>query len=76
MLTSNATLTDVFTYDPDLNQDGFLDMRDLGIMARATPSKLGDPNWNPLADINHDEKISQIDWAIFNRLWHFGGTWP
>jgi hypothetical protein len=35
----------------DLNGDGIVNLQDLTLFAKAYGSRIGDPNWNPLADL-------------------------
>ena len=58
-------------YNPyDLNQDGKVDMRDLGIVGLAFGSYPGAPNWNPVADVNDDGYVNMVDMALVAS--HFG----
>jgi uncharacterized protein (DUF2141 family) len=63
----------------DVNGDGKVDMRDLGIVAKAFGSHCANyqyvgepasPNWNPLCDLNGDGKVDMRDLAIVAA--HFG----
>jgi len=45
----------------DLNDDGKIDMRDIGAVACAYGSCSGDPRWNPMADIIDDEVVNMKD---------------
>ncbi len=45
----------------DLNGDGVVNILDISVIALAYPSRPGDPNWNPSADMNLDDKINIID---------------
>ncbi|MFQ6000014.1 MAG: hypothetical protein ACE5J6_04475 [Candidatus Bathyarchaeia archaeon] len=49
---------------PDVNLDGVVDMFDLVIVGIAFGSRLGDPNWNPLADLYVDALIDIFDMVI------------
>lgn len=58
-------------YNPyDLNQDGKVDTRDLGIVGLAFGSYPGAPNWNPIADVNNDGYVDMVDMALVAS--HFG----
>jgi hypothetical protein len=48
----------------DVNRDGIIDKRDLEIIQRAYGSKLGSPNWNPEADLNHNGAVDLFDLVI------------
>jgi hypothetical protein len=57
----------------DINIDGKVDMKDIGLAARAfgeTPTR---PRWNPMADENEDGKIDLRDIAIVAK--NFGKTY-
>lgn len=45
----------------DLNGDGKVDLRDLGLVARAFGSRPGDERWNPVADLNHNGRVDLND---------------
>lgn len=58
----------------DLNGDGFVDMKDIGIVARAFGTSAGDPRWNSLADVNGpggvpDGEVDLFDVAVVSQ--HF-----
>jgi len=48
----------------DLNKDGIANIVDVSIVARAYGAKLGDDNWNPIADMDKNEEINIIDISI------------
>jgi hypothetical protein len=48
----------------DINLDGFVNILDLSIVARAYDCHPGDEAWNPDADLNNDEAINIIDLSI------------
>jgi parallel beta-helix repeat protein len=54
--------------------DGKVDMRDIGLAARAFGSSPGNPRWNPAADINYDFKVDMRDIGPIAR--QFGKTDP
>ena len=45
----------------DINGDGVVDMRDIGIACAAFGSNFGDPNWDNAVDLNSDGKIDMRD---------------
>jgi len=47
--------------DPDLNDDGKVDITDIAIAALAFISYPGHPRWNAEADLNQDNTINLID---------------
>lgn len=56
----------------DINFDGVVDMRDIGIAALAFGSDPGHERWNPACDLNGDDKIDMRDIAVVAR--NFGWT--
>jgi branched-chain amino acid transport system substrate-binding protein len=58
----------------DVNYDGKVDMRDIGITARAFGSYPGHPRWEKEADINFDNKVDMRD--IGGTASKFGTTHP
>lgn len=66
--TDSCQISRAPPWDP--NQDGTVDVRDLAIVAMAYGSRIGSPNWNPLADINADGLVDIRDLAIVAK--HFG----
>lgn len=48
----------------DINGDGKVDMKDIGILARLFGIKAGDTNWNSDCDLNSDGKINLKDVAL------------
>ena len=61
-----------YTGPEDVNGDGVVDMRDIGIAAAAFGSYPGHPRWNPDADINQDNVVDMRDLATIAR--NFGKT--
>ena len=51
-------------FNPDINRDGKVDMKDVATVARAFGSTPGDPNWNPMADLNEDGVVDKVDIAM------------
>ncbi len=58
----------------DNDLDGRIDMKDVGSVARAFGSKVGDSVWNPVLDENEDEQINMMDVGTVAR--HFGEHYP
>jgi hypothetical protein len=58
----------------DLDGDGKIDMKDIGIIARAYGSRPGSANWNPSADINGDGKVDIRDICVV--AWQYGQHYP
>jgi parallel beta-helix repeat protein len=56
----------------DLNDDGKVDISDLGLAAASFASYPAHPRWNPAADINSDGKVNMIDLVFIAR--NFGKT--
>ncbi|RLI47121.1 hypothetical protein DRO69_01390 [Candidatus Bathyarchaeota archaeon] len=48
-------------HDLDINEDGKVDMMDIGTVARAYGSKIGDAKYNPKCDFNMDGVIDDAD---------------
>jgi len=48
----------------DVNGDGKVDVKDIGIVARAFGSTPSDPRWAPAADLNGDGRIDVRDISI------------
>ena len=45
----------------DINHDGKVDMKDIGITVKAFGTTPTSPNWNPSADVNKDGKVDMKD---------------
>ena len=58
----------------DINNDGSVDMKDIGYVAKRFLIIAADPLWDPAADINHDGKIDMRDIGYVAR-W-FGQVEP
>lgn len=58
----------------DINGDGKVNGRDIGLVAIAFGSYPGDPRWNPNADCNKDDKIDGRDVSLVVR--NFGKPHP
>ena len=77
--TDNYPLMNPYWNPCDINHDLKVDMKDIGISARAFGSYLGHPHWNPHADITGPEylvpdgKVDMRDIAIVAR--NFGKTY-
>jgi predicted GH43/DUF377 family glycosyl hydrolase len=48
-------------FNPDINKDGTVNIQDIAIVAKAFGSRLGDLNWNPVADLNKDGVVNKLD---------------
>ncbi len=48
----------------DVNGDGKVDMKDVGIVAKAFGATPSNPRWDPTADLDGDGKIDMKDIAI------------
>ncbi len=48
-------------FNPDINKDGTVNILDIAIVAKAFGSRLGDLNWNPVADLNKDGVVNRLD---------------
>ena len=57
----------------DINYDGKVNIKDIGIIGKAFGSRPGDPNWNPIADVYEDGKINIKDIGVVGK--HFGQKW-
>jgi len=60
-------MTDPETFggpNPDLNNDGKVDIRDVALVAKAYGSTPGSQNWNTVADVNRDLRIDIKDVAF------------
>jgi hypothetical protein len=51
-----------------------IDILDIDIILAAFGSSPGDPNWNPDADVNHDNRVDLLDYLIVRE--HFGPSCP
>lgn len=51
----------------DANGDGQVNHTDLQIFAAAYPSRVGDPNYNPAVDFNHNGQVGQDDGRLILR---------
>lgn len=51
----------------DVNGDGVVNMRDIGIVGRAFGTSQGEPDWNPAADVNGDGVVDLFDVALVAR---------
>jgi hypothetical protein len=58
----------------DVNGDGFVNMKDIALVARAFGSHPGSPNWNPACDLNGDGVVNMKDIALVAR--NFGQHYP
>ena len=51
----------------DVNGDGFVNLKDIVIVAKLMGTTPSSPNWNPAADINGDGKVDMKDLALVVR---------
>lgn len=58
----------------DCTRDGVIDIRDAAIISHAYGSHTGEPNYNPLADLNSDGVIDDYDVKIFQN--NYGDELP
>jgi hypothetical protein len=56
----------------DLNMDGRVNMRDIGLVARRFQTPLFSPSWDSNCDVNNDGKIDMMDIGTVAR--HCGQT--
>lgn len=57
----------------DVNSDGVVDLRDVGMVASAFSTYPGHPKWNSTFDFNNDYIVSMVDLAIVAK--DFGKSW-
>ena len=50
----------------DFDLDGTVDPNERGVILAAMNSAIGDPNWNPEADLDHDGNVDANDLAVFD----------
>jgi len=50
----------------DFDLDGTVGPNELGVLLAAMNSRIGDANWNPEADLDHDGKVDTNDRAVFD----------
>jgi hypothetical protein len=60
----NILITGINRLPGDVNGDGSVDSRDLGLLLAAYGSYPGDPNWNPAADFDGDGYVGSRDLGI------------
>jgi thermitase len=53
----------------DINHDGVVDITDLCMWQAANGTKLGDPSWDPHADLNEDGYVNSADYSILSANW-------
>lgn len=68
-ITNNVFVDGVVTvrFLGDINGDGKVDMKDIGVAARAYGSVPGDARWNPDADVNGDGRVDIRDIGLIAR---------
>jgi hypothetical protein len=54
----------------DLNDDGFVNILDVFVVANAYGSKQGDPSWNAIADLDKNGIVNILD--VFAIAWDYG----
>jgi len=64
---SDAVLYQDIGLAGDVNKDGVINTADLVLIQASIGSKLGDPNFNPQADLNRDGRIDISDLQIAAR---------
>ena len=74
LLNSSAVLVVPPPNLGDVNNDSKVDMKDVAIVAMAYGSKVGDPRYNPQADLNSDGVVDIIDLMILTR--NYGHVYP
>jgi hypothetical protein len=75
--TDDNTYTDgciCVTVIGDVNGDGWVEMMDYWVVGQAFGSSLGDPNWNPEADVYEDGVIEMMDYWVVSQ--HYGEHYP
>ena len=56
----------------DINSDGIVAVKDLRILGKAYGTALGQPSYNPDADLNKDDAVNHADLTIFSN--NYGKT--
>lgn len=46
---------------PDINGDGYVNIKDAVILGAAFGTQSGDPNWNPNADLDENGVVNALD---------------
>jgi len=66
MNTTNNELTCTFRLKllGDVDDNGIVDMRDVGLLCEAFGANRQSPRWNPDCDVNNDGKIDLVDIVI------------
>jgi hypothetical protein len=69
LLESRLALSHVATGEVSnlVNGSGKANLAELQVMAIAYPSRLGDTNYNPAVDLNHDGKVDQYDARLLEK---------
>jgi plastocyanin len=62
--TMNGTFQVQTTLATDIDGNGKVNIVDIAKVAKAFGSKLGDSNWNPIADLNSDNEVNIVDVAL------------
>ena len=74
-LVARASKSFEVTLTGDINGDGIVDYRDIGIIARAYGTVPGDLNWDPRADLIKDSIIDYRDISLCARNYGKSGTY-
>ena len=74
-LIARASKTFQVNLTGDINGDGIVDYKDIGIVCRAFGSYPGHPKWDSRADLNGDEFIDYMDIGICCRNFGKSGTY-
>lgn len=70
---SNPNVGSVSLINGDADPDNEVNLVDGGAISAAFGSVDGDPNWNPLADLNCDGEVNLVDWGIFSANYGLAG---
>jgi hypothetical protein len=64
---TNRAISERRYVSTDINGDGFVNILDISIVAKAYGARFGDENWNEAADLDKNGIINIIDVAIVAR---------
>jgi len=53
----------------DINDDGYVNVVDVGLLSNAWASERGDANWDSSADLNYDSFVNIVDLGIVSDHW-------
>jgi hypothetical protein len=68
-MAESGTVRTGSPWKEDVNADGKIDILDIVMAATAYASRPGDPNWNPYADMDHDDVITILDIVSIARVY-------